>query len=745
MTTTVQTRSVTSAPGAPTAPKGPAAPAALPRTPAVPTHQPSTIAEPHRMSADARRRTGPRFSLRWIVPGVAAALLAAALLLAGTTWERDSQSVLVREVEARLVLEARHLALVSTGALLDPFPELTLQPLVRDMLRGRPDLESAVVLDRAGTVQGHPQSDALRQAYAAPPGLAPIASRVPLGVGERLEGDLRRLVAISPVRVASGERIGTAIVTMRRAYLDALAAQSRQRRLILTAVLLAVGTLVMLLSIALLLRPVNTLRRGIERLGRGDLETPIRLRDHTEFGMLAETLNHMAVELREAQRLALEKGRLAREMELARNLQRSLLPASRHDVGKCVLVGAQEAATEVGGDYFDVVPLEDGRMGFAIADVAGKGLGGCLIMTMLSALLRGLRDRYPSPSDLLVAIDQSLRGSLPRGGFVTMTYGTLDPETGTISLASAGHLPAIVYRAATASIEWHRAKAVPIGALRKGGIESMLVDEPLALEPGDLLVQITDGYSEAPAADTGEGFDFTRIEATIRRHGAEGPEVVIRALDQAVRAWAPGPARDDQTILVVGRHPAPVDEEAPGAPQPGSRLSEPLALIQRLEREGGGLSLRPRLEDLARIRGWLRERAAGQPLDPGAERLIVSALYETCANLIEHGLQGRRPTPVDVWWLLATGEATTAREPGDREVFVVRDRGTSFDPTTTHAGLDNSLIRERRRGLGLEMIQRITTRIAYAGGTPEGNVTVLEFDPRRLRDFEGGPIDERTA
>jgi serine phosphatase RsbU (regulator of sigma subunit)/anti-sigma regulatory factor (Ser/Thr protein kinase) len=458
--------------------------------------------------------------------------------------------------------------------------------------------------------------------------------------------------------------------------------------------------------------------------------------------MLAETLNHMAVELREAQRLSIERERLAREMELARNLQRSLLPADRHQAGDFGLVGAQVAAAEVGGDYFDVVPLENGRIGFAIADVAGKGIGGCLIMTMLSALLRGLRDRYESPAALLVAIDRSLSASLPRGGFVTMTYGTLDPESGSVSLASAGHLPAILYRAANSSIEWYRAKSVPIGALRKGGIENMLSDETVTLGPGDLLVQITDGYHEAPAPGSGELFEFARIETIVCKHGAAGPEAVIRALDAAVREWSPGPARDDQTILVVGREGFPVRENGP--PDGASRLTEPLALLQRLQREGGGLSLEPRLEELARIRGWLRERAS-RPLDPSAERLIVSALYETCANVIEHGFAGRRGTPVDVWWLVPEGDGITS--PGGGEaVFVIRDRGASFDLSATdRAPFDDSHIRTRRRGLGLEMIQRITSRVAYAGGTPEGNVTVLEFNPERLRDSQGDSIDDRSV
>jgi len=688
-----------------------------------------------------RRRT--LLSLRWIVPGVAAGVLAGALMFAGSAWERDSQSVLLREVEARLVLEARHLALTSAAALLDPFPELTLQPFLRDLMRSRPDLESVIVLDRAGLVLGHPSTDRLGQSYVAPSGLTPVASQVPLQAGEALEEDRALLVARSPVRIPSGEIVGTAIVRMHRSYLEAAVEETRQRRTLLTTALLGLGAFAMVISMVLLLRPVGRLRSGIERLGRGDLDTPIAIRDRTEFGMLADTLNRMAVEIREAQRQSLERERLAREMELARNLQRSLLPSRSYEAADFVLVGSQAAAAEVGGDYFDVVPLDGGRVGFAIADVSGKGMGGCLVMTMLSALLRGLRDLHPSPAGLLVAIDRSLSASLPRGGFVTMTYGTLDPACGEVTLASAGHLPAIIYRAASAAVEWKRATAPPVGALRRGGLATLLTDERITLGPGDLLVQITDGYQEAPAPGTGETFEFARIEAVIKHHGHEGPEAVIRALDQAVAAWAgEGPARDDQTVLVVGCTGRPDGAVRTPVDSIGMDLSEPLALLARLEQNPTRLALEGSLDELPRIRGWLRERLAGRPLLPGTEPLLENALYEACANIIEHGLAGRRPTPVDLWWMLAPAAGADSRA----ELFVIRDHGAPFDPSRPSAtDLDDPQARRRGRGLGLAMIHRIMTRVAYAGGTPEGNLTILMFDPARLSAMEGGLTGDRTA
>src|SRR5204863_1908631 len=113
-----------------------------------------------------------------------------------------------------------------------------------------------------------------------------------------------------------------------------------------------------------------------------------------------------------------------------------------------------------------ILPLEGGAIGIAIADVAGKGLGGCLVMSMLSALLRALRGAYPSPSLLLMALEENLVHSLPRGGFVTMFYGVLDPATGRLTYTSAGHTPILVWRAADRRVDWCYGHGVPLGLVR---------------------------------------------------------------------------------------------------------------------------------------------------------------------------------------------------------------------------------------------------------------------------------------
>ena len=167
-------------------------------------------------------------SIRWVVTGVAVVLVIAAVLVVGGVSERNMRSALTREVEARLLLEARNLSLTSSGALLSDFPELTLAPLVKKIQSDRPELAFVVVVDHLGRVQGHADPRRLGESFTPPPDLAPAPSALALQPGERLLANRQLLVVDVPVSYPNGPRIGRAVVAMRRGYLDAAVASGRR-------------------------------------------------------------------------------------------------------------------------------------------------------------------------------------------------------------------------------------------------------------------------------------------------------------------------------------------------------------------------------------------------------------------------------------------------------------------------------------------------------------------------------------
>jgi serine phosphatase RsbU (regulator of sigma subunit)/anti-sigma regulatory factor (Ser/Thr protein kinase) len=708
------------------------------------------------------RAPGRVLSIRWIVTFVAVGLTTAAVLSVGTVAERNARGALTAELTSRLVLEARNLALTSAGVLLSEYPELTLHPLIKEKLGKQPELSYAVVVDHSGTIQGHPDALRLGTRFVEPTGLRPVLEAPPTGPGETLRRSSGELVVSVPVMHASGSRLGHVIVAMRTSYVDGVIERARRQQTLILAISLLLGIAISFLVLSHVLRPVEALRAGIQRIASGDLDTPVRVRDRTELGLLADSMNEMAADLKRAQAEMVERHRLAREMELAREIQDSILPSERVVEGAFVVEGSQRAAAEVGGDYYDYFRLPDGRIGLAVADVSGKGLAGCLVMAMLYALLRADRAAATSPSALLVALDARLSETLRMGTFVTMFYGILDPATGRLVYASAGHNPTLVYRHGSRSVESARSRGIPLGAIRGGAIRSTLEDLEITLEPGDALLQFTDGISEAFEASGREQFGHERIAATLRDHAPSGTRAVIDGLFAGVTEWSAGGARlDDETVLVLYRDPAIVaagrespksGREAPRAPRSTAsrraREEDHGTALERYEearRRGSRLLLGGGSDLLAGIRDWLQATPVLDALPVRERDLLTTTLYEVCANVAEHGYGNHPEREYELWWVPA--KQTPAPGPGGGGVsgaalrsgwFLIRDDGTPFSANEWRGqDLDDPRVRLRGRGLGLEIIHRAMSRIVYTPSTPVGNITWMCFGGQPVAQEKG--------
>jgi serine phosphatase RsbU (regulator of sigma subunit)/anti-sigma regulatory factor (Ser/Thr protein kinase) len=542
------------------------------------------------------------------------------------------------------------------------------------------------------------------------------------------------VAVLTPVIHATGKRIGTAVVAIRRLEMEQAIEASRRTQGVLLMGVLVVGTLAMLGLMLKLVSPATAIRGALERIGRGDLDGRLRPAGAAEFRMLSESLNDMAGRLRLAQREALERERLAGEMDIASRIQRSLLPSGRFVSGDFVMVGAHRPAAEVGGDYYDFLTRSDGRVALVVADVAGKGVGGALVTSMLASLLRAFCHTADAPSSLLILIEKHLGPYLERQTFITVWHGVLDPDSGRLVHAAAGHLPLLLVRAGATRGEWFRTRAVPLGIGGPAGLRDRLADADVVLAPGDVVVQVTDGVTEAARPGDGEQFGFERLEQVVVRNAPRGADAVVRAVDEAVSAWAGGAAQDDETVLVVARNAA-------ASPDAGHSPASVHDLVELSQSQGHHLRLDAALADLARLRGWMLDHAELASLSDDHRQRIELALYELCANVIEHGYRRSSAGSLDLCWIpdsAADARAGAARAgaatpaPAPAGCFVIRDHGRPFDPGRGLApDLRDPATRRHGRGLGLEMARRILTRLRYYPNTDYGNLTHLRFDPRR--------------
>jgi sigma-B regulation protein RsbU (phosphoserine phosphatase) len=317
------------------------------------------------------------------------------------------------------------------------------------------------------------------------------------------------------------------------------------------------GALVMGLALARSITgAVHELFEGTERVRQGDFGHRIPALANDQLGELANSFNQMTGSIEDLLRQAAEKKRLEEEMRLAREIQMSLLPRGPLLVPGITISALCVPAREVGGDYYDVITLPDGRYGVLIADVSGKGMSAALYMAELKGLILSLSQIHLSPRDLLVSANRLISLHLDSRSFITMTYAVIDPAAGRMTYARAGHTPLLHLPAGNESGRRARILA-PDGLVLGLPIDNgerfagLLAEATLRLAPGDLLVLFTDGISEA-MNERADCFGETQLAELVEEHGhlpiAELRERILREIAAFVGG---APQHDDMTMILM--------------------------------------------------------------------------------------------------------------------------------------------------------------------------------------------------
>lgn len=248
--------------------------------------------------------------------------------------------------------------------------------------------------------------------------------------------------------------------------------------------------------------------------------------------------------------LALElvdRVRVRDELEVARQLQADLLPREIALVPGYQFAHSYRTANEVGGDYYDVTPLPDGRVALAVGDASGHGMAAGLVMAIANATLETALDLDPSPQAVLRVMNRALCRTGGRRTFMSLFYGLLEPASGRLEYVCAGH-PFPLLRRADGTLEELGEGSLPLG-----------LREPLelpvgaaTLAAGDTLLLYTDGLVEAAPSDAGETFGFERLRAVLGRGGTtdELHREILAAFDRHI---GEEPIRDDLSLLVMAR------------------------------------------------------------------------------------------------------------------------------------------------------------------------------------------------
>ncbi len=320
-----------------------------------------------------------------------------------------------------------------------------------------------------------------------------------------------------------------------------------------------VGAVLFSLFVALawtrtLTSPLMRLASAAQALAGGDFKTRVHIRTRDELQELGEIFNDMGPKLQENERMR-------HAMEVAKKTQQYLLPEKAPTVESYDISGVSISSDETGGDYYDFIEfldVETDKMGIAIGDVSGHGIGAALLMASARGVIRSQASRYDGElSDLFNLLNQHLLRDTRENQFLTLFYGILDPGTHTLHWCSAGHEPGIRLKRQSGQIEELPNTGMPLGITEDVEYEP---GGPITLEPGDLVLICTDGIRETHNPDRNM-FGWERLHRLLVDNAHLSTRLICEKIVQALQDFRQDSPQEDDVTMVIIKYQANGQEE----------------------------------------------------------------------------------------------------------------------------------------------------------------------------------------
>lgn len=270
-----------------------------------------------------------------------------------------------------------------------------------------------------------------------------------------------------------------------------------------------------------------------------------------DIELLYAAANQMAISIENARlyESETEKMKMEKELELARKIQQGLLPKCIPNMRGLDICGEMIPAMQVGGDYFDLIPLSDSKIFVAVGDVSGKGLPASLYMTRLQTMIQLACNNSLSPKQILIEVNKRMYESIERNWFVTMTLALFDTKKGTMKFCRAGHMPLLT--ALNGTVESVKSQGIGLG-LEKGEVFSKtLVEEELDLVSGQIYAFFSDGITEAMNENLNLFGEDNLIEILKGKNNFRSSDVMNEVWNRVNEFRGEAQPNDDMTMVIV--------------------------------------------------------------------------------------------------------------------------------------------------------------------------------------------------
>jgi sigma-B regulation protein RsbU (phosphoserine phosphatase) len=291
-------------------------------------------------------------------------------------------------------------------------------------------------------------------------------------------------------------------------------------------------------------RAVNRLSRATAAIAEGDFTFRIPVKRKDQVGDLQRSFNEMAAHLSELVETAAQKEAIDKELDLARRVQRDLLPDLIESATGAEIATTFEPSAAIGGDYFDVLRRPGGKLAIVVADVAGHGLAAGLRMAMVKSAIVLLAEEEIDALGIVARLRRLLRGRPGERGFITLAFAELTLATGELEITNAGHPPCYRVRS-DGHVEEILLPGLPLGTLPGAPGSGRL-----RLAAGDAVVWLSDGIPECTARD-GEPFGYDGVARSLAGPFASAEALRDRLLAGLRAHCGDAPVQDDRTLVVL--------------------------------------------------------------------------------------------------------------------------------------------------------------------------------------------------
>lgn len=359
---------------------------------------------------------------------------------------------------------------------------------------------------------------------------------------------------IEPVLDSQSNELGNVHLLVKKEYAMRQISKHRKDDLETALLILLFGYVAIIIVIYVVMNPIQKLAEWVREFGHGDeVDEEMDITESGAIGEIAKAFSDITTKFKKSQESLVRQEQLQKEMQVAQEIQQTLLPSEFPSLDGYEIGSFYEAAKEVGGDYFDFVEVDKDTLGIVVADVSGKGVPGSLVMTMIRTTLRAEARGLKVASEVLSKVNQFVVDDMKKGMFVTAFYAIIDSRRRRVNFTSAGHNPMILYRGSTQKTYYLNPRGFPIGIslpdnnLFKRSLES----DTIQLVEDDILLIYTDGITEAMNSRR-EMFGEERLLKTIRDYGHLPVQPFVEKIRDEVHSFTEGfPQNDDITLVVL--------------------------------------------------------------------------------------------------------------------------------------------------------------------------------------------------